>query len=266
MEYGEKQLSKFLKFVFWFVAANSWLGALSLFLFADRTDTYFFWKIAPPINAMLMGAMYLVAGVVVVHAALRGTWESTRVVGVMGFSTGTLLFVVTLVHVDRFIPGFKLAYWLLVYFAFPVAIALLYRRYETEGANWGVMRQGIKPLTRFAALGTGFGLLCVSVIGLLSPALFASLGLWQVSDLMVRVFASWMFSLAASNLWFWVEKEWRRVQVVAIVLIATPLAVAVIMLINRADVTGNPSGMLAFGAALGLLALAGGFMLWHQRR
>src|SRR5574341_1581105 len=118
MNTGEKQLSNLLKGVFWFVVINSAGGALSLILFPTQTEKYFFWNITPPINAMLVGAMYLVAASAVAYAAIRGTWEMTRVIAVMGFTLSVILFIVTLVHVDRFVPGIKLYYWLFVYFIF----------------------------------------------------------------------------------------------------------------------------------------------------
>lgn len=120
MASNEKQLSKFMKFVFWFVVVNSSSGSLLLILFPTQTETLFFWNITPPINAMLVGAMYLVASIAVAYAAIRGTWESARLILVMGFSLSAVLLAATLMHIDRFVPGAKLYYWLFVYFIFPV--------------------------------------------------------------------------------------------------------------------------------------------------
>ncbi|MEW5941711.1 MAG: hypothetical protein AB1750_18770 [Chloroflexota bacterium] len=262
----EKPLSKFLKFVFWFVVVNSTLGALSLILFPTKTETFFFWKIAPPVNAMLVGTMYLVAGVAVGYAAVRGTWESARVIAAMGFSLSVLLLAATLIHVDRFVPGIKLDYWLFVYFIFPVLVALLYWRYEKGGANWQAVNREIKPLTRLTALTAGLGMAIFALVGFFFPSLIIPIWPWPLSELMVRVFVSWLTALSVSNLWFLVEKEWTRVQMVAYMLIATPLVVAGMMLVNRADLTGGPAAMTGFGVALALLACAGAFMLWNQRR
>jgi hypothetical protein len=263
---GETQLSKLMKFVFWFVVLNSTGGALSLILFPTQTERYFFWNITPPINAMLVGTMYLVAGIAVAYAALRGTWESARFIAAMGFSLSIVLLLATLLHIDRFVPGFKLTYWLFVYFIFPVLVALMYWRYESRGTNWQVLRQAVQPMTRLAALTVGTGMLIFAVVGFLFPTLIVQIWPWTVSPLMVRVFLSWLTALSVSNLWFWPEKEWTRVQPVAYMLIATPVVIALMMLINRSDLSGRPISVWGFLAALLAIGMTGVYMLWQQRR
>ncbi|MBC7878535.1 MAG: hypothetical protein H7Y59_15295 [Anaerolineales bacterium] len=262
---AEKQLSKFMKFVFWFVVANSSSGSLILILFPTQTEKYFFWNITPPINAMLVGAMYLVASATVAYAAIRGTWESARLILVMGFSLSVVLLVTSLMHIDRFVPGAKLYYWLFVYFIFPVLAGLLYWRYEKGGTNWQVTRQAVKPITRLGALTVGTGMLTVALVGFFFPSIIVSVWPWKLSDLMLRVFLSWLIALAAGNLWFLAEKEWTRLQPVSYMLIALPVVVAVMMMINRPDLTGNPLGLLGFSVGLVLIGTIGVVMLRQQR-
>jgi hypothetical protein len=255
-----------LKAVLWFIVLNTAGGALILILFPTQTERLFFWNITPPINAMLMGVLYLMAGATAAYAALRGSWEAMRVIAVMGFAVSALFVLVTLVHRDRFVPGVKLYYWLFVYSIVPILIALLYRRYEGSGANWQAKQNEIKPVTRLAALVIGLGILFVAVVGLLFPNLLITVWPWQVAPLMLRVLLSWLFALGLANLWFWFEKEWTRVQVVAYVLIATPFAVAITMFIHGADLNDNPVILGVFGLLFVVLGLAGAFMLWQQRR
>jgi len=261
----EIPLSKFMKFIFWFVVFNSTAGALSLIMFPTQTERYFFWNITPPINAMLVGTMYLVAGLAVAYAAIRGTWEGARFIAAMGFSLSVVLLAATLIHIDRFVPGAKLTYWLAVYFIFPALVALMYWQYEKSGANWQVSAHAIKPITRLAAVAVGAGMLIFSLIGFLFPDLISSIWPWQLSPLMVRVFLSWLTALGVSNLWFWIEKDWTRVQPVAYMLIATPLVIVIMMLVNQTDLTGSPISLWGFVAALVAIGLAGFFMLWQQR-
>ena len=266
MNAGEKQLSSNLKLVLWFVALNAVLGALLLILFPTQTERLFFWNITPPINAMLMGILYLVAGAAVAYAALRGSWETMRVIAVMGFSVSALFVLVTLVHRDRFVPGVKLYYWLFVYSMFPILITLLYRRYEGSGANWQVIQNEIKPVTRLAALLTGLGILFVAVVGLLFPNLLIPVWPWQVAPLMLRVLMSWLFAIGVGSLWFWFEKEWTRVQAIAYVLIAIPIAVAITTFVHAVDLNDNPVILGIFGVLFLLIGLGGAFMVWQQRR
>ena len=262
---SERQLTGLVKAVFWFVVVNAIGGALVLILFPARTQEFFFWNITPPINAMLMGAMYLTAGSAVVYAILRGTWESMRFMAVMAAAFSTLLFIVTFVHIDRFVPGFRLYYWLVVYFVAATFAISIYIYYERAGANWQVMRQEIKPLTRLSGAATGLGILIVVLVGLMRPNLIADVWPWTISPLMMRVFMSWLSALAAGTLWFWIEKDWTRLQPVAYMLIAVPVLIFLLMLINRADLTGNPVTLWIFSILLVLMGLTGVFMIWHQR-
>jgi hypothetical protein len=266
MQTGEKQLSSTLKLLLWFVVLNTVAGALILILFPTQTERLFFWSITPPINARLMGVLYLVGGAAVTYAALRGSWEALRVVAVMAFAISALFVIVTLVHRDRFVPGVKLYYWLSVYSIVPILMALLFRRYEGSGADWQATQNEIKSVTRLVALLTGLGILFVAIVGLLFPNLLITVWPWQVAPLMLRVLMSWLFALGLASLWIWLEKEWTRVQVVAYALIATPIVVAVTMSLHGGDLSDNPLILGIFGLLFILLGLIGAFMIWQQRR
>ena len=84
-------------------------------LFPSRTETLFFWEIAPPINAALFGALYLSGAFVVSLVTARGRWEPGRFLVPVLVTAAALISGVTLLHLDRFTPGVRLAYWLLVY-------------------------------------------------------------------------------------------------------------------------------------------------------
>ena len=68
----------FTKVIFWFIAVNALVGAMSLMLFPNRTDALFFWEITPPINAALFGALYLGGAATVAWVTYRGLWEPAR--------------------------------------------------------------------------------------------------------------------------------------------------------------------------------------------
>src|SRR5690606_28598671 len=71
-------MSQPLRLVFGFVALNAFIGAFSLIFFPARTDSLFFWPIAPPLSAALFGALYLAGAVVVSLVTWRGLWEPAR--------------------------------------------------------------------------------------------------------------------------------------------------------------------------------------------
>ncbi|HSL29573.1 MAG TPA: hypothetical protein VK900_10270 [Anaerolineales bacterium] len=262
---GERQLPGIVKAVFWFVVVNAMGGALVLLLFPAKTESYFFWNMTPPINAMLMGGMYLVAGSAVLYAILRGTWEAMRFMAVMASAFTTLLFIVTIVHMDRFIPGIRLYYWLLVYFVAATFAVSIYWYFERSGSNRQAARQEIRPLTRLSALATGTAILVLVIVGLFAPEVITRIWPWTISPLMMRVFMSWLSALAAGTLWFGFESDWTRVQPVAYMLIAVPVLIAILLPINRADLTGNPLTLTVFIVLLVLMGLTGLLMVWQQR-
>jgi hypothetical protein len=266
MSTAETQLPGFVKAVFWFVVANAAGGALVLILFPAQTETLFFWKINPPINAMLMGVMYLVAGMGVAYALWQGTWEALRYIVVMAFSFASVLFVVTFLHMDLFLPGIRLYYWLLIYFIAALFSALIFWRFERAGGNWQVVSQEVRPLTRLSAFTIGIIMLIFTVTGLLLPNFLIEVWPWTISPLMMRVLMSWLAALAAGNLWIGFEKDWKRVRAIAYMLSVVSILIGLIVLINQAELIGSLLVLRVFSLLLLLMGLTGMFMLWNQSR
>ena len=98
----DKPLSRFAKVVYWFVALNALVGALSLMLFPADTEVLFFWEIRPPINAALFGALYLGGALVVGYATWRGWWEPSRFLVPVLVSAGILISVTTLLPTPKY--------------------------------------------------------------------------------------------------------------------------------------------------------------------
>src|SRR3712207_5627104 len=130
MQATDHPMSSFMRFVFWFVAANALVGAFSLIFFPGNTDRLFFWEINPPINAALFGALYLGGAGIVALVTYRGRWEPARFLIPVLVSAGALISVTTLLHLDRFSPGLRLVYWLVIYVGAPLLALLFYRSEE----------------------------------------------------------------------------------------------------------------------------------------
>ena len=140
METTDHPMSTLMKVVFWFVAANALVGACSLIFFPADTARLFFWEIKPPINAALFGALYLGGAAVVALVAYRAQWEQARFLVPILVSAGALISITTLLHLDRFSPGPRLVYWLVIYVGAPLLALLFYLQHERSGANWTVTR------------------------------------------------------------------------------------------------------------------------------
>ena len=138
MEETDRPMSPLTKVVFWFVAANASVGAVSLIFFPADTARLFFWEINPPINAALFGALYLGGAAVVALVTYRGRWEPARFLIPVLVSAGALITVTTLLHLDRFSAGPRFVYWLVIYIGAPLLPALLrtaraFRGSEVDG-------------------------------------------------------------------------------------------------------------------------------------
>lgn len=259
-----KPLSTVAKFVFWFVAVNALIGAISLTLFPTRTETLFFWKIAPPISAALFGALYLGGAATVGYITWRGYWEPARYLVPILVTAGILLTFTTFLHLDKFTPGLKLYYWLAVYMGAPVLAILFYWHYE-QGATWEVERP-ILPATRTVAVITGGLLLFFGAVTLARPDMIVTIWPWDISPLMVRVFGSWFSAFGVGLLWFLREHDWNRLSQIPNLMIAAAGLDLLMVFIHRGDLTGSPLSIGLFCAHLAAFGGIGIFMHWSQRQ
>jgi ABC-type nickel/cobalt efflux system permease component RcnA len=66
-------------------------------------------------------------------------------------------------------------------------------------------------------------------------------------------------------LWFGIERDWRRVQPVAALLVASAALMLLIFFAHRDDVMLGSVTAYLFGASVLLIGLLGAFMYWRQR-
>lgn len=260
-----RPLSPLARFIFAFVAVNAFVGATLLILFSSRTAELFFWEIAPPINAALFGALYLGGAAVVGWVTFRGQWEPARFLTPVLVSAGILITLTTLLHLDRFAPGVRLLYWLVVYIGAPLLALLIYWRHERGGADWAV-RRPLRPATRRLALILGAALTVAGLAVIAFPGPVVANWPWPTSVLMVRIFASWFAAFGVGLLWFRVDGEWTRVRLIPVMMIAAAALDLLMVYARRADL--HPIG-LSFGLFvfhLALFGVAGAAMIILQSR
>jgi len=258
MKTSDKPLSALIKIIFWFVAINALAGAGSLMFFSSMTDTLFFWPIKPPLNAALFGALYLGGALVVGWIAYKGFWEPARFLVPVLVSAGIFITLTTLVHLDKFTAGIKLVYWLIIYIGAPLLALGIYLAYERTGANWSVA-EPVRPLTRIIAVGLGGLLLVVGIIVLIAPGFVVAQWPWPTTPLMVRVFTSWFSAFGVGLLWFIFERDWRRLKMIATMMVAASAFDLLMIVIFYKDLPGVGLNLavycfhLAAFGAIGLL-------------
>ena len=256
-------LAPITRFIFGFVAFNALLGAIVLIFLPDSTDTLFFWTIAPPINAGLFGALFLGGAMVVGWVTYRGEWEPARFLIPVLVSAGILISLTTLIHLEIFDSGIKLAYWLVIYVGAPLLALGLYVYYERRGANWTVT-EPIIPMTRTIALVTG-SIVLIAGAGLFIAAPDAAPHwAWRISPLMLRIFASWFSAFGIGLLWFRVERDWSRLRNVATLMVAASGLDLVMIFLHRDDLTADTPTILIYCLHLAVFGLVGLGMHWLQ--
>ena len=263
-ERGDRPMSTLMKVVFWFVAANALAGAGSLIFFPTDTARLFFWEIKPSINAALFGALYLGGAVAVALVTYRGRWEPARFLVPILVSAGALISVTTVVHLDLFTPGLRLAYWLVIYVGAPFLALLFYVQHERSGADWSVYRP-VTPATRGLAIAVGAALVLLGVTVLIRPAPVLAQWPWTITPLMVRIFASWFAAFGVGLLWFLVEHDWDRVRHVADLMMAASGLDLLMVFVHRHDLTTVGPGLWIYCSHLALFGLIGLTMHWLQR-
>jgi hypothetical protein len=255
-----------MKIVFWFVAVNALAGAISLMLFPTQTDTLFFWTIKPPLAAAMFGALYLGGAVVVSLVTYRGLWEPARFLVPILVAAGILISLTTFLHLDRFAPGFRLYYWLVIYIVAPLLAVVFYIQHERGGAVWDVVGQPVAPLTRFVAIITGALLVLFGLICLAWPSLVITVWPWTITPLMVRIFASWFSAFGFGLLWFLPERDWSRLYQIPNLMIAAAVLDLLITFLHWDNLNSTGLNLWLFCFHLAAFGLIGVFMHWWQHR
>jgi uncharacterized integral membrane protein len=201
---GLLPLTKATLFVF---SLLTFLALIVLFVFSSQTESYFAWTIQPPVTAAFLGAAYAGGCVLVALSIRTGAWVNARLplLTILLFSVLTL--IATLVHIDRFhfstpgaIPQFAAWFWLIVYIAVPVALAVVLVAQERMPGGHPPRRL---PLPRWVAallLVQGVVLLFVGVVLYAAPATENSAWPWQLTPLTARATGAWLISFGVAAL------------------------------------------------------------------
>jgi hypothetical protein len=258
-------LALFAKVILWFVAVNALVGAGSLIIFPTQTDSLFFWEIRPPINAALFGALYLGGAATVAYVSYRGIWEYARFLVPILVTAGFFISLTTLMHVDRFAPGFKLVYWLVIYVGAPLLALFIYLYQERRGGNWSI-EEPVLPATRRIAIITGAVVLVFGMVLLIWPNLVLDYWPWNVSPLMIRIFAAWFNAFGVGLLWFYVDRDWLRLRLIAYLMMTAAALDLIMIFLHRADWKSANLNVWVYCFHLLAFGAVGALMLWLQRK
>jgi hypothetical protein len=219
-----KRLAPGMRWLLFAAAVLVLLAGFQLFVFTERTDTYFAWTIVNPLAAAFLGAGYWASVAIEALAGRQAVWANARIAAPSVFVFTVLTLVATLLHLDKFHLAGKFAAgtrivtwaWIGIYVLVPLLMLIVL---ATQARTPGSDPPRSAPLPRWV-----YGVLAVHAVALfgLGVALFAApahtapLWPWKLTPLLAQATGAWLISLGVAAAHALVERDARRLQPAAV--------------------------------------------------
>ena len=186
-----------------------------------RTAEYFAWTIDPPLTAAFLGTCYWTAALFVLLSRRRRVWAYVRVVMPGIFVADTLIFVATLVHLEKFAMDTPRGWiWVILYACLaPGTLLMLAAQRRARGGDPPVLR----PIERRAAIPFALASAALLAIGGLLfavPATSRGWWLWPLTELTARMVGAWLVAVGVTLVAVLLERDWTRVRAATVYLAA----------------------------------------------
>jgi hypothetical protein len=257
----------------WIAGALVLLAGVQLFVFSERTATYFAWTIQPPLTASFLGAAYWSAAAFEWTAATARRWADARIAvpAVLVFTVLTL--VATLVHLGKFHLGSSFGFgtqlvtwiWIFIYSAVPVMMVVLWVGQSRRPGTDPHRAHRLPGWMRIVVVVQAVVLLLVGAGLFIAPGRTATWWPWALTHLTARAIGAWALSLGVAAVHVLVEDDARRVRPAAIAYLVFGL-LELVSVARYAD-TGDWSSAagLAYLVFLASSVLTGATALWLGR-
>lgn len=165
-----------------------------LYLFPNHTDRYFAWTITPAMSAVFIGAGYISGALVILLMLWLGRWHPMRPFTLGGWGFIVAILAATLLHWDRFHHGTLFFYvWFIVYAAGPFLLPIAYWRNERHNIPPAPAELLLARPLRLGLIAAGAVFTVLGIVLFINPALFIPLWPWELTPLIARVIAAWIF-------------------------------------------------------------------------
>jgi hypothetical protein len=241
------------------------LAGFQLFVFTERTSTYFAWTIATPLAAAFLGAGYWASFGIEALAGRQRAWANARIAvpTVLVFTVLTL--VATLLHLDKFHLGSEFSAptravtwaWIGIYALVPLLMLIIWvvqaRRPGTDPPRTAPLPAWLSALLAAQAvllLGTGVALFAL-------PGDAASAWPWPLTPLLARATGAWLISLGVAAAHALLERDARRLRPAAVgyLLLVVFQVIALARYPDQFDWPGAPA--VIYVVVLGSMLVAG---------
>ncbi len=167
-----------------------------LFIFPDKTELLFAWKIQPSMSAMMLGSAYA-GGIYFFAGVLRSKqWHQVKVGFLPVITFASLLGIATILHWDKFNHShISFFAWAGLYFTTPFIVLFVWLRNRHQGTGNLGDTDTIIPYTARLIMGLfGTVTLIVSLFLFIQPSTMITLWFWKLTPLTARVMGA-MFAL-----------------------------------------------------------------------
>jgi hypothetical protein len=249
------------------------VAGVQLFVFTERTATYFAWTINPPITAAFLGASYWASVALEWRAAGEAVWARARVAAPAVFVFTLLTLVATLLHLDKFHLGNGFAVstqavtwvWIVVYAFVPPAMVVLI---AAQGRARGGDPARSAPLVTWVRALLSLEALLLFAVGaalFLAPERTSGLWPWALTPLTGRAIGAWLIGIGVAAGHSVVENDFRRVAPAATAFVLLGLLQFVALARYPGALTWGPAAWVYVGV-LGASIVVGGYALFAARR
>jgi len=199
---GLKTITPGMRKLLWIAGFLVFLAGMQLFVFTERTETWFAWTIDVPLTAAFLGAAYWASVSFEWLAARQRVWAYARIAVPTVLVFTTLTEVVTLYHLELFHHGDTVPVttravtwaWIAIYTVVPLCmVALLVGQSKVTGND-----PRRDPLPRWIAAVLVVHAAVMLPLGaylLIAPENAAALWPWPLTPLTGRAVGAWVFSM-----------------------------------------------------------------------
>lgn len=188
-----------------------------LFIFPEKTEQLFAWKIQPSMSAMMLGSAYA-GGIYFFTSVLKSKqWHKVKVGFLPVTAFASLLGIATILHWDRFTHGhISFIAWTALYFTAPFLVFFVWLR--NRGQDNGEPDPHFDVVLATSArwlMGTfGAVTLVFSIYLFTQPTIMITLWPWTLTPLTARVMGA-MFALPALvGLGIAADKRWSVANII----------------------------------------------------
>jgi hypothetical protein len=244
-----------MRYLLFVAAVLVLLAGFQLFVFTERTGTFFAWTIVNPLAAAFLGGSYWASFSIEALAGRQTVWANARIAvpAVLVFTLLTL--TATLIHLDKLHLGSQFAArtrfvtvaWIVIYAVVPLLMLIvLVVQARTPGSD---------PPRTAALPGWVYVVLSVQAVVLLglgialfaAPLTTAPVWPWALTALVARATGAWLISLGVAAVQALLERDARRVR---------PAAVGYVLLaVLQVIALARYPDQFAWGSAAGIIYL-----------